>query len=548
MVQIEKSGMKGSFRQSNPHDNEREAAWRQSGFWSGRPLIEMVEKGAAAYPETRLTFSSADRPMSVGTPDLLSSSLRVAAGLNALGLERGDVIVAQIPHWAEGVQLLLASLRLGLVFVPVVHIYGPGELEFILDQTKARALVMPDRWRNIDYARRVAALGDLPALEHLIVLGDGAMPGLPARWSDLVDARHGLAPHTPGEPDDIAAINFTSGTTSAPKGVMHSQRSLEAEVRQSSVYIDRTSPGALLVTSPAGHIGGLSSSLRPFLSGENTIFLDRWDLDRALDAIHDHHAVRGICTPFHINALMESGRLPAHLSQLVVGGAGVSPTLITQADQLDIAACRSWGATEHPTVTTSLREDPLQARAFTDGLIMEGCEVRIVDEDGQPVPAGERGEIHSIGPDLFEGYLDANLNAAAFTDDGWYRTGDIGTLDDNGRVTIVDRKKDIIIRGGENISSKEVEDLLVQHSSVAEAAAVGWPDRVYGERVAAFVRLNEAGSLTLQDVVDHFRQLGVAPQKTPERIVLVDEFPRNLSGKILKPELRARISTLAAQD
>jgi acyl-coenzyme A synthetase/AMP-(fatty) acid ligase len=206
---------------------------------------------------------------------LLDASLFVAADLDALGLRWGDVVVAQMPHLAEGVQLLLAALRIGLIFVPVAHIYGPAELEFILDQTKARALVLLDPWRNIDHAERVATLGDMSQLEHLVVVGDGAMARPSTCWSDIAGGRHGSAPRTPGESDNIAAINFTSGTTLAPKGVMHSQRSLEAEVRQSAVYIDRTAAGALLVTSPAGHIGGLSSSLRPFLSGENTIFLDR---------------------------------------------------------------------------------------------------------------------------------------------------------------------------------------------------------------------------------------------------------------------------------
>jgi acyl-CoA synthetase (AMP-forming)/AMP-acid ligase II len=177
---------------------------------------------------------------------------------------------------------------------------------------------------------------------------------------------------------------------------------------------------------------------------------------------------------------------------------------------------------------------------------MAGCALRIVDDEGNPVPAGERGEILSIGPELFSGYLDAGLNEAAFTPDGWYRTGDIGILDAEGRLTIVDRKKDIIIRGGENISSKEVEDALLLHSRVADAAAVGWPDEVYGERVGAFVQLSEGGELTVAEIAEHFAALGVARQKTPEHVVVIDEFPRNQSGKILKHELRARVKALTA--
>ncbi|KKC25242.1 hypothetical protein WP12_15235 [Sphingomonas sp. SRS2] len=494
-----------------------------------------------------MVFSSLERPSEIGCADLLKESVAVAAGLSALGLRQGDIILSQTPHWKEGVALFLATLRLGIILVPVVHIYGPAEVDFLLAQTGAKALVLPDRWGNIDYGDRVSRLSSFHALDNIVVIGaTGAMPGPALTWDEMLSRGTGTEPpQAVVRPEDICVINFTSGTTSAPKGVMHSNRSLRAEVIQSSAYVARAPAGAALITSPAGHIGGLTASLRPFLSQEDTVFLDRWDLGRAIAMIERYDVARGLCTPFHVNALLGAGNRPRSLRQLMVGGAGVSPTLIERLDDAGISGFRCWGCTEQPTATSSLPHDPLHARAFTDGAAMHGCAVRLRNDAGELAAIGERGEVESIGPELFEGYLDPSLNAAAFTSDGWYRTGDIGVLDAAGLLTIVDRKKDIIIRGGENISSKEVEDALLLHPRIAEAAAVGIPDPTYGERVAAFVTLNGDVPLTLDDLVLHFETRGIARQKTPEHLFIIDDFPRNPSGKILKTMLRDRTRDIA---
>jgi acyl-CoA synthetase (AMP-forming)/AMP-acid ligase II len=540
--------MKGTLNMVRTHRAAREAAWLRNEIWMSEPLIHLVERGVAASPGTKLIFSSAERASETTAGKILAGSKRVAAGLRTLGLREGDVIVSQTPHWEEGVQLLLAALHLGIIVVPVIHIYGANELAFLLCQSKAKALILPDQWSRIDYAARIAQMGPLPNLVHIIVIGHGAMPRPVVRWSDLINRGEVSTVPAATQPDDICAITFTSGTTSAPKGVMHSQRGLAAEVRQSSIYIDRARAAAVLVTSPAGHIGGLSASLRPFLSHEDAVFLDRWELDRALLAMADHEVTRGICTPFHLNALIESKQVPKSFKQTIVGAASVSPALVERAQAAGITAYRCWGCTEHPTVTTSRAEDTYAARAFTDGAIMQGCAIRIVDDEERILRPGMCGEIQSMGPELFEGYLDPALNDAAFTADGWYRTGDVGVLDDNGRLTIVDRKKDIIIRGGENISSKEVEDVLTRHPRITAAAAVAWPDPIYGERVAAFVQLNDASRIEIPDLIAHFDACGVARQKTPERLIVVKELPRNALGKILKHELRARARALSASD
>jgi acyl-CoA synthetase (AMP-forming)/AMP-acid ligase II len=205
-------------------------------------------------------------------------------------------------------------------------------------------------------------------------------------------------------------------------------------------------------------------------------------------------------------------------------------------------ATRSYGLTEHPTISGAWPDDPFQKRATTDGRLLSGVSVRLVDDGGRAVSPGEPGEIVCMGPELCQGYLDPEHTAAAFASDGWFHTGDIGVMDAEGYLAIVDRKKDVIIRGGENIASKEVEDILLRHPSVEEVAAVGWPDERLGERVGVFVRLR-AGvrDLSLTEVSLHFAASGRATYKTPEHIVIVDDFPRTPAGKIRKPELRNQI-------
>jgi acyl-CoA synthetase (AMP-forming)/AMP-acid ligase II len=202
---------------------------------------------------------------------------------------------------------------------------------------------------------------------------------------------------------------------------------------------------------------------------------------------------------------------------------------------------RAYGSSEHPVISTGTPAHPLHKRCGTDGSLTPGNVIRLLDEDDQEVGVGADGEIVSLGPELFVGYTDPALNAESFLPGGWFRTGDIGRLDVDGFLTITDRKKDVIIRGGENIASKEVEDLLMQHPSVTEAAAVGRPDEKYGERVAVFVRLADGHTLDLDEIRRHFASIGVATQKTPEHLEFVDEFPRTPSGKVRKVDLRSRL-------
>jgi cyclohexanecarboxylate-CoA ligase len=238
-----------------------------------------------------------------------------------------------------------------------------------------------------------------------------------------------------------------------------------------------------------------------------------------------------------------AGRDISSLTRYLTGAASVPPSLMHRAQGLGIVSWRTYGSTEHPVLSSGTPDDPEAKRHGTDGRVTDGNEVRLVDDEGVDVSPGAEGEIVARGPRQFAGYRDAALDAEAFLPGGWFRTGDIGRFDADGYLIITDRKKDIIIRGGENIASREVEDLLVLHAGIAEAAVCAAPDPLLGELVCAFVVPRPGARIDLDVVRRHFAGLGVARHKTPERVEAVIDLPRTATGKVKKTELRALLRT-----
>jgi len=303
--------------------------------------------------------------------------------------------------------------------------------------------------------------------------------------------------------------------------------------------------GPYLTPFPAGHIAGFNFLLRPFVTGTDMVFMDRWDPSLAAELIERHRVRLSGGTPFHLQGLLDAakrgGRDLSSLAAYSMGGTGVTPDHVALADQAGFAGSRSYGLTEHSTVSVGWRDMPLEQRAETDGRVQPGSEVRIVDELEHDLPPGAEGEVLVRGPELFIGYTDPALNAQAFTAGGWFRTGDVGRLDAANCLTLTDRKKDIVIRGGENISSLEVERVLTSHPAVQDVAVVAQPDPRHGEKVCAFVVLKGDAALDLAMVQDHFAAAGVARQKTPESLRVVGELPRTASGKVRKSDLRTQL-------
>jgi acyl-CoA synthetase (AMP-forming)/AMP-acid ligase II len=518
--------------------------WRAQGLHAGRTIAQEISHAAKQAPGTTLHFSYGGDLQRATFAEIAEEGPRYARGLADIGLKPGDAIAVQAPYCRDHFLLFAAAMCLGLRYVPIVGIYGSAELGAILDQTKAKAFVAPAAWRNIDFPGRIRGLQSPAALHAVIELG--ASPGardyrLPTVRFDELRGRP--VPPALVDPNDPAIILFTSGSTGAAKGAIHSHETALAELRAAATFIEQTGRTPVLSPLPTGHVAGVMATLRPFVHLLPAVFLDHWNVERAAQLIVEHDIGWSYGTPFHLSGLLdivEKGALPK-LKCYQIGGAGVPRALIERAQAAGIAACRGYGSTEHPTSTASFPHDPLVKRAGTDGRIMPGVSLKLVADDGREVADGEPGEIVCAGPDQFLGYLDEAHNCDAFDEEGWFRTGDVGVRDADGFIACVDRKKDIIIRAGENIASKEVEDVLMRHPQIAEAAVIGVPDPTYGERVAAVVVLREDG-LDLAELKRHFQAAGVAIQKTPERLIIVDDFPRTPVGKIHKGELRRSIT------
>jgi cyclohexanecarboxylate-CoA ligase len=506
-------------------------------------LAAHILTGAVAHDGCPLVFVAGDGERATTLGALVSDAEKVAAAFQARGIGPGAVVAVQLPGSYEGAVIQTAVGLCGAVLLPVVMIYGPRELEFVLRRAGAAAVVLPREHRGRPHAEPVlGGLPPLPALKLAVVTGDSAPPHGAIGYAALSGQPGGgyLAPSP--APDDRAVLMYTSGTTAAPKGVQHSHRTLLAEAT-SRVYT-HVGPGArTLGLFPPGHVAGLLSLLRILLLGTPTVIMQAWDAALAARLIDKHAVVACGGAPVQLSGLLDQQAdgtaTLATLREFLTGAAPVPPSLIRRADAAGVTAFRSYGSSEHPTVTAGAVADPLDKRAATDGRLIAGNEVRLVDADGRDVPDGADGEILTRGPELFTGYADAALNTAAFLPGGWFRTGDVGRVDADGYLTVTDRLKDIIIRGGENISAKEVEDLLIAHPAVADVAVIPAPDPVMGERVCAVVVTRPGFSFDVEAARAHFAAAGVARQKTPEVVMIVDELPRTPSGKVRKEVLRA---------
>ncbi len=517
--------------------------WYEQGFYGRQTFPDAMAAGHSRFGERRVVFYSETGTQVLTAGELYERAAGLAGALHRLGIRPGDVVAIQVPNWVEGNLMFQAAMLLGAVVLPIIHTYGPAEVSYILRTSRARLLVMPDRWRNIDYLERLREIERPDTLEHVAIIGSA--PAGCLGWDDLTASATADYPAPKLDPDDVALMVFTSGTTSDPKGVLHSHNSLLAELRAAGAPSDDGPPGVVLSPWPAGHIAGVLGILRLYFSGGESVLMDAWNAEAAARLIEEFRVTSSSGTPYFINSLLDAAEAGGHdissLSTYLVGAASVPPETVERCERIGIVTFRSYGSSEHPTISGGEPSQPVHKRANTDGTLRPGVSVRIVDDDGRDLPVGEDGEILSIGPDQFLGYEQQAFNTDAFDADGWFRTGDIGHLDADGYLTITDRKKDIIIRGGENIASKEVEDLMARHPSVQEVAVAAMPDPRLGEAVCAFVILRPGTQLDLDVVREHFKALKVAMQKTPERLEIVDDLPRTASGKVKKFELRERL-------
>jgi acyl-CoA synthetase (AMP-forming)/AMP-acid ligase II len=528
-----------------PPDLER--AYVDGGWWTEDTLGALMARQLAAHPASKIAIRSRSRGWQGSYADIDDEARRLVTLLRDMGVQPGAAVAFQLPNWREAIVSFAALALGGYVVVPIVHIYGRKEVAFILEQSGAVAYISPLEYGHVDYDAIVETAA--PASLRLHVVVDAAE--VPPSRAGL--ARVGWAACTERKPaidlaavqaTDVAVLAYTSGTTGDPKGVIHDHRTLLSELRHMKGWITPGKPN--LIGSPVTHATGMLGVLGPLTTGENIHLIDRWDPAHALEVMLEAGIGGGVGASVFLASLLDHpGFTPDHaalMRRVGLGGAPVPIALAERAASHGITIIRAYGSTEHPSTTGCLFDDPEDRRHRTDGRALPGVELRLVDGDGADVPAGTPGEILSRGPDLCLGYTDPALTAAAFDAEGWYRSGDIGVLDAQGFLTITDRVKDIIIRGGENISAAEVEEALQTLSGVAEVAVVAGPDARLGEHACAILRLRPgAAPVTLTDVKAHLSGIGLARQKWPEELRLVGDFPRTASGKIRKVDLRTQL-------
>ncbi len=493
--------------------------YHDEGWWTTDTLGDLLARGLAAAPDAEFRVHSAVRPYTGTFAEVEHTARRLAGGLAARGVGPGDVVAMQLPNWMEAAATFWASALLGAVVVPVVHFYGRKELTHILGDAKPRVFITAESFGHLQFDAEVAA--EVPIV------------GVVGRDFEDLLAADPMPEVLPADPAGPTLIAYTSGTTSVPKGVVHSHRSLVHETYQ-LVGQNRRDTGKMLTATPVGHfIGMVGALLMPVLSGTAINLTDVWDPGKALALMKSDGLSIGGGPPYFVTSLLEHPDFTTeHLAGVRTVGLGGSTVPVAVTERLDamgIVAFRSYGSTEHPSITGSRWDAPKSKRLYTDGCPLSGVEVRLAED----------GEILSRGPDLCLGYTDEALTARAFDDQGWYHTGDIGVFDDDGYLTITDRKADVIIRGGENISAVEVEETLLSMPGIAEAVVVATPNPRLGEQATAVLRMLPGHPIPeLDDVRAHFASCGMARQKWPEQLVAVDDFPRTASGKVQKYKVR----------
>lgn len=527
------------------------------GRWPNRLFTDYLDAAATARPDKVAVtdFNS----MTGGGTTLTYGELRrivdrIALGLVARGIEPGDVVSCQLPNWWQFIALHLACVRIGAVTNPLMPIFRQRELVFMLGLAESRLMVVPRLFRNCDYPLMLEELrAGLPHLRDVLVIGGRGAQSFEETlvehpWEDEMDAAAVFRARKPS-PNDLTQLLYTSGTTGEPKGVMHTANTLISNV---IVYAERyalTHRDVVLMASPLAHqIGFMYGMMLAVMPQAKIVLQDIWDPEQAVRIIQDHGVTLTKASTSFLADLADTPALERHdigsLRVFISSGAPIPRVLVKRAQQrLDAAIVSAWGMTELGAMTSTLLGDPEEKTFGTDGVALPGAEVRVVDDDGNPLPAGEPGLLQARGASGFVGYL-KRPELFATDAEGWFGTGDLACMDGDGYIRIVGRAKDIIIRGGENVSVIEIEELLYRHPAVQDAAVVGMPDPRLGERVCAFVTLRPGATLTFEAMTGYLEENKMACQYFPERLEVIDEMPRTPAGKIQKFRLREVAKTL----
>ncbi len=523
-------------------DPRRAARARAGGDWPDRTVAQFARERARSHPDQ---IQLVDGEHALSCAELYRRAQRLAGHFVALGLQPGEVVSFQLPNWWEASVIDLAASMTGVVINPIVPINRDAEVTYMLNESRTRLFFVPESFRKFDYAAMFARIRPALASPPDCLLVRDSAPGQ-SSFDRLLQAAAPLEEPRAVDPDAVKLLLYTSGTTGRPKGVLHSHNTFHADSIKMKQALGLRDRDVVFCPSPVTHISGYLWALNAPWSGDlPAVMLDVWDAERAFELMRTHRCAFMVgATPFLQDLVAVARRRGEGLPDLksyMCGGASVPPSLIYEAATLftNCIPYRTFGATESPTMTgpPASRAD-LRLAAETDGRLHR-AEVRIVDvATGAGVAPGEEGEILVREPSMALGYARPEDNDGAYDEDGFFRMGDLGRLVEGDHIVCTGRKKDLIIRAGENISAREIEDVLYRSGKIAEVAVVSMPSRRTGEAICAFVVPRAGCTLDLAEVAALVAAAGLARQKTPERVELVSDLPKTLSGKVRKDQLR----------
>ena len=524
----------------------------QAGYWLNKTILQSLNEAVHQQPDKigLVSYKTENQSETSFTyREMLHTANRIALGLKSLGVPKQDIVSCQLPNWWEVTLLFIACRRIGAVLNPLMPIFRERELSFMLKHTESKVFIVPKIFRKFDYEKLANQLqNNIPSLEHVIVIGgegensfeklllNHELDNDPQILNTLNDVTITA--------DDIAQLVFTSGTTGEPKGVMHTANTLFSNIVPYAKRLHLDKDDVILMGSPMAHQTGFMYGLiMPVLLKAKAVLLDVWDVNVAIDLIHKHQATFTMASTPFLNdlseAVTESHQSLDSLKLFLCAGAPIPSTLVQKARQnMGVKVISAWGMTECGAVTMTCPEDDDERSFNTDGLPLPGVEVRIVGDGGETLAPMQSGTLMIRCCSNFGGYLKRpHLNET--NAEGWFDTGDIAYQDEQGYIRIAGRKKDVIIRGGENIPVAEVESLIYLHPEIATVALVPYPDERMGEKACAVVKLkNPEHKLTLPALLEFLKTHQLANQYLPERLEVWDELPMTPSGKIQKFKIR----------
>ncbi|EFE6773735.1 medium-chain fatty-acid--CoA ligase [Escherichia coli] len=547
------------FRESNmkvtlTFNEQRRAAYRQQGLWGDASLADYWQQTARAMPDKIAVVDNHGASYTYSALDHAASCL--ANWMLAKGIESGDRIAFQLPGWCEFTVIYLACLKIGAVSVPLLPSWREAELVWVLNKCQAKMFFAPTLFKQTRPVDLILPLqNQLPQLQQIVGVDKLAPATSSLSLSQIIADNTPLTTAITTHGDELAAVLFTSGTEGLPKGVMLTHNNILASERAYCARLNLTWQDVFMMPAPLGHATGfLHGVTAPFLIGARSVLLDIFTPDACLALLEQQRCTCMLgATPFVYDLLNVLEKQPADLSALrffLCGGTTIPKKVARECQQLGIKLLSVYGSTESSPHAVVNLDDPLSRFMHTDGYAAAGVEIKVVDDARKTLPPGCEGEEASRGPNVFMGYFDEpELTARALDEEGWYYSGDLCRMDEAGYIKITGRKKDIIVRGGDNISSREVEDILLQHPKIHDACVVAMPDERLGERSCAYVVLKAPHhSLSLEEVVAFFSRKRVAKYKYPEHIVVIEKLPRTASGKIQKFLLRKDIMRRLTQD